>query len=239
MLTFLIFLAALLYTSVGQAGGSGYLAAMAIYGLAPEVMKPSALALNILVASIGTYKYARAGSFSWPHFWPFALASVPFAFIGGLILLPESLYRPVVGLVLLFAAYRLAFLKDRREEDGLRPVPLGLALFFGALIGLVSGTTGVGGGIFLSPLLLFMNWAEPKQAAALSAAFILVNSASALLGHISSVAFLPPEIPYWAAAAAVGGFIGAEFGSRRLGGGSFRLVLAFILVFSGIRILIA
>jgi uncharacterized protein len=238
LLTFLIFVAALLYSSVGQAGASGYLAVMALFGLPPEVMKPTALTLNILVASIGTYKYAKAGCFSWEKFWPFILASVPFAFIGGLILLPASIYGPVVGIVLLFAAYRLSFIKDNEEGDSIHPIPIGMALVFGALIGIVSGMTGVGGGIFLSPLLLFMNWAEPKKAAGLSAAFILVNSISALLGHLSSIAFLPPEIPYWAAAAAVGGFIGAEFGSRRLGSRSLRWMLALILFFSGLRILI-
>jgi uncharacterized protein len=238
LLTLVIFLAALLYSSVGQAGASGYLAAMALFGLPPEVMKPTALTLNILVASIGTYKYTKAGCFSWSQFWPFTVASVPFAFIGGLILLPAAVYQPVVGLILIFAAYRLAFFKDNAGGAGLQSIPLWPALFFGSLIGLVSGMTGVGGGIFLSPLLLIMNWAEPKKAAGLSAAFILVNSASALLGHLSSVAFLPAEIPYWAAAAAVGGFIGAEFGSRRLGSSALRLLLAVILVLSGIRILV-
>jgi uncharacterized protein len=238
LLTFLIFTAALLYSSVGQAGASGYLAVMALFGLPPEVMKPSALTLNILVASIGTYKYAQAGCFSWAQFKPFALPSIPFAFLGGLILLPASIYGPVVGVILFYAAFHLAFLKDNSSDGGIRPIPTGLALLAGASIGLVSGLTGVGGGIFLSPLLLFMNWAEPKKAAGLSAAFILVNSIAALLGHLSSVAFLPPEILYWAAAAAAGGFIGASFGSRHLGSSSLRIMLALILLVSGARILI-
>ena len=158
-LAILIFAAGLLYSSVGHAGASGYLAAMALFGLAPEVMKPTALVLNILVASIAAAQFHRAGCFSWRIFWPFAVSSIPFAFIGGALSLPGSVYKQVLGLILLFAAYRLFQFRHLENADAVKPVPVPNALLFGAGIGLLSGAVGVGGGIFLSPLLLFMGWA--------------------------------------------------------------------------------
>jgi hypothetical protein len=173
-LAVLIFLAALLYSSVGHAGASGYLAVMALFGVAPAVMKPAALVLNILVAAIAAYKFSRAGLFSWPLFWPFAVTSVPFAFVGGAITLPGSAYKILVGLLLVYAAARLLALYEGRAAVGRRPT-LGAALLLGAGIGLVSGLIGVGGGIFLSPLLLFVGWAEPRMTVGISAVFILAG----------------------------------------------------------------
>lgn len=234
----MIFAAAMLYASVGHAGASGYLAVMALFGIAPEVMKPAALILNILVATIATIKYYRAGSFSWPIFWPFALASIPFSFIGGLINLPDPLYKPVVGIVLLYAAYLLFRAGRKDTPTEIKPVMLPVALASGAGIGLLSGLTGVGGGIFLSPLLLFMGWAETRQTAGISAAFILVNSAAGLLGQISSMAALPSTIVVWAAAAVAGGYLGAAFGSRQLNSGLLKRLLFFILVIAGLKMMI-
>jgi hypothetical protein len=237
-LTLLILAAALLYSSVGHAGASGYLASMALFGLAPEVMKPTALSLNILVAIIATIKFYRAGWFSWPVFWPFAAASIPFAFLGGIISLPGSVYKPVVGLVLFYAAFRLAATAKKGDIEGKRKVSFYLCLFIGAGIGFMSGLTGVGGGIFLSPLLLLTGWAETKETAGVSAAFILVNSIAGLMGHLSSVMTLPRAIPLWAAAAVAGGWIGASYGSRKLAGSSLKLLLAVVLVIAGLKMML-
>ncbi len=233
----LVFLAALLYSSVGHGGASGYLAAMALVGLDAATMKPTALVLNILVASIATVQFRRAGSFSWPLFWPFALVSAPCAFLGGRIP-PAVFYEPVVGGVLLFAAWRM--LQSASSTPGpVREIPRVLALFLGAGIGLLSGLTGVGGGIFLSPLLLMLRWAEPRQTAGVSAAFILVNSIAGLLGHLSNLARLPEALPWWALAAVIGGAIGSTHGSRKLGGSTLRRLLAAVLVIAGAKLLLA
>jgi len=237
LLTVLILAAAMLYSSVGHAGASAYLAAMALFNVAPDVMKPTALALNIVVATIATIKFYQADCFSWPVFWPFALTSIPFSFIGGALVLPGSLYKPVVGAVLLYAAYWLLVAKPAAVAD-VRSIPLWAALAAGAVIGLLSGLTGVGGGIFLSPLLLFMGWAKTKQTSGVSAAFILVNSIAGLLGHSSSVASLPGVIPVWAMAAVLGGWMGAEFGSKRIGNTTVRRLLAIVLVIAGLKMIL-
>jgi uncharacterized membrane protein YfcA len=234
----LILIAALLYSSVGHAGASGYLAVMALWGIAPETMKPTALTLNILVASIAAVKFYRAGHFSWRLFWPFALTSVPFSFLGGSLSLPSNLYRPVVGVVLLYSAIRLLKLgKDVDRE--VRPFPIWVGLVSGAVIGLLSGLTGVGGGIFLSPLLLFMGWAETRSTAGVSALFILVNSIAGLAGHLSSVSHLPANLPLLAVAAALGGWVGcSHYGSRRIPSHRLRWLLAVVLVVAGLKLIL-
>jgi uncharacterized membrane protein YfcA len=229
----LIFLAAMLYSSVGHGGASGYLAAMALFGLAPVVMKPTALTLNILVASIAFIKFYRAGCFSWKLFQPLALASVPLAFIGGAISLPGHLYKPIVGLVLLYAAYQLLAGKGSKAEVS-QPSRLPLVAS-GAIIGLLSGLTGVGGGIFLSPLLLFLGWAETRQVSGVAAAFILVNSTAGLLGHYSAVSYVPSEVLVWAPAAILGGLIGAQYGSRRLPTPIILKLLSAVLLVAGLK----
>jgi len=155
LLAALIFVAALLYSAVGHGGASGYLAAMALADISPLVMKPTALALNILVALIATTKYCRAGAFSWHLFWPLALASVPFAYLGGVLTLPGYLYKPLVGAVLIYAAWRSFHTAHHPAQAVPRP-HLSLLMLAGAVLGFLSGLTGVGGGIFLSPLLLFL-----------------------------------------------------------------------------------
>ena len=236
-LTILIFLAAILYSSVGHAGASGYLAAMALMGLTPDVMKPTALCLNILVATIATARFARAGYFSWTIFWPFAMTSIPLAFLGGAIRLPFHYYNAAVGAVLLFAALRLIYSATKTTQAETKPAPFFAALLAGGGIGLLSGLTGVGGGIFLSPLLLLANWATMRQTAAVSAAFILVNSIAGLAGNLASVQYLPPQIPIWAVAAGVGGIIGSELGSRRVAPTAMRYTLAAVLVIAGCKMI--
>ncbi|MEW6157448.1 MAG: sulfite exporter TauE/SafE family protein [Verrucomicrobiota bacterium] len=235
-LALMIFSAALLYSSVGHAGASGYLAAMALFGLAPNVMKPTALTLNILVAAIASVKFVRAGCFSWNLFWPFAVTSIPFAFFGGWLALPAKTYKVIVGLVLLYAAVQL-FRKTHRPSGALKPLPIPIALLAGSGIGFLSGLTGVGGGIFLSPLLLLMGWAETRQTSGVAVVFILMNSIAGQLGHLSSVAHLPFEIGFWGIAAVAGGWIGAELGSRRLEIPRIRQLLSVVLVIAGVKMI--
>jgi uncharacterized protein len=235
ILGLLIFGAAVLYSSVGHAGASGYLAAMALFGVAPAVMRPTALTLNIAVALITTARFYRTGHFSWPLSWPFLISSVPLAFVGGAITLPGAVYRVLVGLILLFVAYRMFWYADH-EKTAVRP-PLVAALGCGAVLGFISGLTGVGGGIFLSPLLLFMGWADFKQTAGTSSAFILLNSVAGLLGHISSVQSLPPAALVWAVAAVAGGIVGSEMGVRRLAEVTLRRLLAAVLLIAGLKLI--
>jgi uncharacterized membrane protein YfcA len=238
VLTLLVLAAALLYSAVGNAGASGYLAIMALLGVAPAAMKPTALMLNILVVTISTVKFHRARLVSWRLLWPFALTSVPCSFVGGYLTLPGHWYKTIVGLILLFAAFML-FRSARRATDQAenKAVPLWAALMSGAIIGLLSGLTGTGGGIFLSPLLLFMCWAETRQASGLSAAFILVNSIAGLLGNVSSVGALPYSIFILAPAAMIGGYIGAEYGSKHIAGTTLRRLLAVILIIAGLKLM--
>lgn len=176
-----ILVVALLYSSVGHAGASGYIAVMTLFSLAPAIIKPAALVLNILVASLTAWQFWRAGHFSWRLFWPFAILSVPFAFLGGYINLPTHALKILVGLVLLCSAARFLIQTgpDQVPHEPSRP----LALSVGAGLGLLSGLTGTGGGIFLTPLAIFMRWATTKTVSAVSALFILVNSISGLAGQ--------------------------------------------------------
>lgn len=237
LLAVLIFIAAVLYSSVGHAGASGYLAAMALVGVAPAVMKPTALALNILVAVIATLKFYRAGAFSWPLFWPLAVASIPFAYLGGTLSLPGEVYKPLVGAVLIYAAWWSFRTAHRPLAPLAAPPPRALLLVTGALLGLLSGLTGVGGGIFLSPLLLMFRWAELKVISGIAAAFILVNSVAGLLGVIATAPALPAALPYWAVAAVVGGFLGAEYGSRRLPNPVIQKLLSLVLLVAGAKMI--
>lgn len=234
----LFFIGAALYSSVGHGGASSYLAVMGLFSLSPEVMKPTALALNILVAAVATVKFYRAGLFRWNLFWPFAVGSIPAAFVGGATMLPARWYKVLVGIVLLYAAvwmFRSSLKPPSREPH---PPPLWAALVSGLLIGFLSGLTGVGGGIFLSPLLLYMGWSETRATSAVAAPFILVNSVSGLLGHLSSVAKLPPSIPAWAVAVVIGGWIGATYGSKRAPTPVLRQLLSAVLVVAGLKLVL-
>jgi uncharacterized membrane protein YfcA len=234
-----ITLVAALYASVGHGGASGYLAVMALLGVAPASMKPAALALNILVSSMATVAFFRAGAFSWRLFWPFAVVSIPAAYAGGLVAATVWIYRPLLGLVLLYsAAYSL-----RRAVSSpvaaATPPALRVALPVGAGLGLLSGLTGVGGGIFLSPLMLLMRWADPKTISAVAAPFILVNSIAGLTGVLSRGATLPASLPLWLAAAALGGGLGSLLGSRRMAPRAILYALAVVLAVAGGKLLLA
>lgn len=233
----LLALAALAYSAVGHAGASGYLAVMALLGTAPATMRPTALLLNLVVATIGTIQFARAGHFRWSLFWPFALTSIPAAFLGGRLVLSESSYGVLVGGVLLFSALRL-LLAGTPDEQATRPPQIGVALVTGAMLGFLSGLTGVGGGIFLSPLLLLAGWADLRTTAATSVAFILVNSTAGLAGQLPIGDVWPPNLGYWIGAVVVGGGIGSTLGSRRLPLAVLRWVLAAVLVVAGAKLLV-
>jgi uncharacterized protein len=236
LLTVLVFLVSALYSAVGNAGASGDLAAMAYVGMPAASMKPIALVLNVFVATIGTYKFYRAGWFSWALFLPFTLASVPFAFLGGRSSLPSHVYKPVVGVVLLYAALRLVLSTVKRaDEPVVRRVPMFAALALGSAIGLLSGLTGVGGGIFLSPLLILMRWATARESAGVSAAFILANSLAGLAGNTTAVHGVPKIVLVLIPAAALGGYLGSEYGSKRLDPTVIRRLLALALCVAGMK----
>lgn len=223
------------YASVGHGGASAYIAVMALAGIAPQEMRPTALLLNILVSSIATWRFRRAGYFRWPLFWPFAAVSVPMAYLGGALALPGQAYKVVVGTVLLYAAMQL-WRSGRRGEEmrEAREPPLAAALATGAVLGLLSGLTGVGGGIFLSPLLLMLGWAGTKQTSAVSAPFILVNSIAGLAAHlVAKGGGLPGYLPALAAAVLAGGWLGAEYGAKRFANPIVRRVLAVVLALAG------
>src|SRR6266540_7425668 len=205
-------LIAFLYSSVGHAGASGYIAAMTLWGIAPTVIRPTALVLNILVAAIGAFQFWRAGHFTWKLFWPFALLSIPAAYFGGYLQPSASVLRILIGVVLLFSAARLVLRRSDPPETFAPSRPTAISV--GAGLGFLSGLTGTGGGIFLTPLLLFCRWAHIRQAAAISALFILVNSIAGLAGYFTAVHSIPSLGIVLGAAAIVGGIFGSHLGSR-------------------------
>ena len=210
----LMFLGAALYTSVGHAGASAYIALMALFGIAPTVMRPTALALNILAASFTSFRYLHAGMFRWRTLWPFLLGALPFAVIGGAIQLPGQFYRPLVGVILILSGIRLLWPKELMSNKEPTDPPIIAGIAFGALIGLLSGLTGTGGGIFLSPILLFVGWSATKPASGVAAVFILCNSIAGLLGNVAIVKVLPPDLPIYAVAVLLGAIVGTTFGIR-------------------------
>ncbi len=235
LLTLGVFVVAILYSSVGHAGASGYIAVMSLMGLAPAVIKPTGLVLNILVASLASWQFIRGGHFSWRLLWPFALLAVPLAFVGGYVDLPVHWFKVIVGVVLLFSALRFVLNSPAQAANTHPSLPL--ALGAGAVIGFLSGLTGTGGGIFLTPLLLWRGWAQPKTAAAVSAFFILLNSTAGLLGNLSSTKSLPTYIVPLVGAAALGGLIGSYFGSRRFEPLTIKRLLAVVLTIAGAKLI--
>lgn len=243
--TMLVLAAAMLvaafgYALVGHGGASAYLAAMALAGIPPHDMRPIALTLNIAVSAIATYKFQRAGHFRWRLFWPFAAVSIPLAYAGGAITLPGHAYKALVGAVLVYAAWQLW--RSGRSGEEMREVrepPVAWAMLIGAVMGLLSGLTGVGGGIFLSPLLLMLGWAGTKQTSAVAAPFILVNSIAGLAaGFVAGTASLPQHIGFLAVAVVIGGWLGAEYGSRRFANPHIRRVLGIVLAVAGAKMIL-
>jgi len=234
-LLLLIAIAAILYSSVGHGGASGYLAAMALFGLEPSMMKPAALTMNIFVTTLVLARLTRAGYFNWRLFLPFAAGSLPLAFVGGAWTLNASAYRVIVGLALLLATWRLLW--QGAERDRVEPPSVWIAVPVGAVLGFVSGLTGVGGGIFLSPLLLLFNWTTMRGSAAIAAAFILLNSSAGLAGYATTAGAWPPGIPLLVATAFAGALLGSELGVRQLAPWRLRQVLCVVLVIAGAKMI--
>ncbi|MDA2912869.1 sulfite exporter TauE/SafE family protein [Acidobacteriia bacterium AH_259_A11_L15] len=234
----LVFFVAVAYSSVGHGGASGYLAVLSFFGLAPVAMAPSALCLNLLVAGTSFSSYWRAGHFAFRLLWPFLLTSIPFAFLGGLTEVSPKTYMLLLAAVLIFAAYRLlAVVPPKPEESFLRVPPLGVALPVGAGIGFLSGIIGVGGGIFLSPLLILLRWADAKRTAAVSAAFIWVNSAAGLYGHLSRKDIDWSDLAWLVGFAFAGGLVGSYLGARRFRGLWLRRILGVVLLVATVKLL--
>ena len=234
-LTLGVFLVALLYSSVGHAGASGYIAVMALCGVAPAVIKPTALVLNVLVAAIASYHFWRAGHFRWALFWPFALLAIPLAFAGGALALPAPGLTLALGMVLLFSAAN--FLLRPAADAAPQPPARATALGTGGALGFLAGATGTGGGIFLTPLLLHCRWSPVKTAAAVSAPFILCNSAAGLAGSVGATDALP-ALPL-AVAVVAGGAIGSHYGSRHFPQATIKRCLAAVLTIAGGKLVLA
>jgi uncharacterized membrane protein YfcA len=237
LLALCMFLGAVLYTSVGHAGASAYIALMALFSVPTAVMRPTALVLNILVASFTSLRFARADLFRFRTLWPFLVGALPMAFLGGYIQLPGAFYRPLVGVILLIAAIRLLWPSELRSNREWSDPPLWLAVLAGAAIGLLSGLTGTGGGIFLSPLLLFFAWSETRTASGVAAVFILCNSIAGLLGNIASVKALPADLPLFAAAVLLGAFIGTTLGISKLAQQGVLKALGLVLIVAGFKLI--
>lgn len=231
-----IFLGAVLYSSVGHGGSSAYIALMALFGMQPSSMKPTGLVLNLIVASLGSFRYVRAGLFRCRVLWPFLIGALPFAFIGGAITLPGHWYRPLVGVILWVSAARMLWPKKLAAESEVSDPPIVPAIVTGVAIGFLSGLTGTGGGIFLSPLLLFMAWCAPKQTSGVAALFILAVSISGLLGNLSSLSALPENLPLFAAAALAGGLVGTTMGIRFQSAMVVR-ALGVVLIIAGAKLI--
>jgi uncharacterized protein len=227
----------LLYATVGQAGGTAFLALMAFASFPSNEMRATALLLNIVAASYSTWLFNRGSLVDWTKLMPLLLASLPAALVGGFIVLDERLYKTVTGLVLLLAAAILAALRRARDGEPDRPTPLWGATSIGAAVGFVSGLTGVGGGVFLAPLLIALHWASPKQTAALSAPFILANSVVGLAGAVYAGQTPTADTWLFALAALAGAMIGTIVGLRWLSQTMTRYMLAVILGAAGIQLL--
>lgn len=234
----LFFVVASLYSSVGHGGASGYLAVLSFFSFAPMQMSSTALILNLLVAGIGFFSFYRAGHFNDRITWPFLITSVPAAFIGGMIHVTTRNYSLLLALVLIFAAFRLISEIRSKPEDSVSKFPsLLVALPVGAGIGLISGIVGVGGGIFLSPLILFMKWADPKQTSATSACFILVNSLAGLLGRFTGGSLEIGMLAPFVFTAFLGGLVGSYMGANLLSGSILRRILGVILLIASYKLL--
>jgi uncharacterized membrane protein YfcA len=231
-------LMALLYATVGQAGGTAYVAAMALFAFPPEMIRPTSLLLNVVAAGYATWRLHRAGAIDWSTLAPIAVASLPMAFTGGLLVLPPQTFRTVVGVVLSVAA-ALTIRRSNHDPVEARPVRLPLAAAIGAAVGLASGLTGVGGGVFLAPLLLIGGWATPRQTVGLSAPFILANSAVAFLATRLAGQSLADGTPIYAIGSLAGAVFGTAIGLRWVSPRMIRVILAAILLASGLRLLVA
>ncbi|MES2328826.1 MAG: sulfite exporter TauE/SafE family protein [Bacteroidota bacterium] len=233
----ILFLVAFLYASVGHGGASGYLALMAIYEVAPAEMKPTALLLNLFVSMTSFIQFYRGKYFMFRLFLPLALASVPMAFIGGMITIDAAIYKKILGVLLLVAVFRFFFFRNARPEE-MKPFDIKWAIAIGAFIGLLSGMIGIGGGIILSPVLLLLKWTDQKQTAAISALFIFVNSVSGLAGQLTQGIVFNSHMVLYVAIAFTGGLAGAYFGALKFNQNLLKYVLAVVLLLASYKLLL-
>ncbi|MFZ0490695.1 MAG: sulfite exporter TauE/SafE family protein [Salegentibacter sp.] len=224
-----------LYSSVGHGGASGYLALMALFSIEPDTMKPVALLLNLFVAGISFYYYYKEGHFNKNLFISFAIASIPFAFLGGTIEVDASIYKKILAVLLVFAILKMLNVFGK-ESDAIKKVKLWQGLLVGGVIGFFSGLIGIGGGIILTPIILLLHWGKMKEAAAVSALFIWVNSASGLVGQFSTGISLSTGSFILVAIALVGGFFGAYLGSKKLNNQGLRYMLVVVLAIACVKL---
>lgn len=236
-LALLFALGAALYSSVGHGGASAYIAAMALFSVAPETMKPTALALNLLVAGFGAWRYWRRDLTNWKLVLAFAATATPAAFVGGGLHLPAIYYKPLVGALLWLAAARLLWQPKALAYRSVQAPSLAISLPAGAVLGLLAGLTGTGGGIFLSPLIILKAWEAPRRTSGVVAAFIFLNSAAGLAGNAASVGHLPAELPVFLVAVGVGALIGTWLGVERLPRPWLLRTLGLVLTIAGAKLL--
>jgi len=239
-ISLLILIVAFLYSSVGHGGASGYLAIMAVCGVAVAIMKPTALILNIFVSLVAFILFYKSGYFRWNLFWPFIIGSIPASFAGGLVTLDDSIFKKTLAIILIFPILRLFGLFGKNNQTELKKINIPLAIVIGAAIGFLSGMMGIGGGIILSPVLLLFYWANMKETAAVSALFIFVNSISGLLGYISKNEIqFTSDIILFIVAGLLGGFLGSYIGSKKLNIVQLRISLAIVLTIACFKLIIA
>lgn len=233
----LLFVVAFFYSSVGHGGASGYIAVLSLLGVTTMLIKPSALLLNVFVAGISFYHYRKSGHFRWKLFYPFAILSVPMAYIGSFTVLNAALYKQLLGICLIVAVLRIVGVFNKNQNQPVAQPPVWAGLLVGAVLGLFSGMIGIGGGIILSPLILLFNWGNLKESAAVSALFIVVNSIAGLLGFWKQGITLAPELLLWIGIAVVGGFLGSYWGSKRAENSLLKHVLAAVLLFAAVKLI--
>ena len=232
-----LMLGAILYTSVGHAGSSVYIAIMSLFGVPAQVIKPTALLLNIIVSSYTSIRYISAKLFDLKLYIPLAVGAIPMAFLGGSIDLPSDVYKPIVGAILFFAGIMFLFQLNPQETREPKHPPVAISVLTGAVIGLLSGLTGTGGGIFLSPLIIFFAWTSVKGASGTAALFILTNSVFGLLGHISSVSELPDALWLFAIAVIVGALIGTRLGIKQFSNEMVKRALGAVLIIASTKLI--
>ncbi len=233
----LFFIVGMLYASVGHGGASGYLAIMALMGtLAPANMKVTALCLNLVVAGLSFFSYARTGHFSWRLTFPFLIGSIPCAFLGGMQTPGIKMYSMLLTFALLASAWRLAVGNVRTSLTSYRIPSPGVAIATGGCIGWISGLIGIGGGVFLSPLMILRRWANVKTCAASSALFILVNSASGLLSQLGHAGVAWDQVLPLVISSGLGGFVGSAVGAIKIPDIWLRRVLAAVLLIACVKL---
>lgn len=236
---FLFFIIALVYSSVGHAGSSGYLAIMALLSFAPETIKPTSLILNIVVAFIASYKYFKANYFDKRIFLIVISTSLPASFLGGYLTLDPKIFKLIAGLFLILSSGLLLFREYTRKKESVPiKMPVIWGLILGLLIGLISGLIGVGGGVFLSPIIIMTRWTDVKKASGITALFILFNSISGLAGNLTSINQINYQIIYWIIAVITGGFIGSYFGTVKLQNKTIIVCLFLVLLTAGLKFML-